>query len=170
MGSVSRVRSTGRGAAHVVAQERRELEERVREVVERVRNARLEEAEALYRDGEVVVVAREIFTRFGIAVSFSLRYTHAQGEGKRDGAKGLLTVGAVPHAAVQPLRERDALLELVDTLAHGEEALVRLADARERVEQAVGDAVDHAGRGLYRGMRDVLVHNDMLGEVRMLYQ
>lgn len=72
-------------------------------MVERVCDARLEEAEALHGDGKVVVVAREIFTRFGIAVSFSLRYTHALGNGERDGARELLTVGAVPHAAVQPL-------------------------------------------------------------------
>ena len=37
---------------------------------------------AVLGDGEVVVVPREIFTRFGIAVSFSLRYSHEQGKGK----------------------------------------------------------------------------------------
>ena len=44
-------------------------------MVERVGDARLEEAEALDRDGEVVVVAGQIFSRFGIAISFSLRDT-----------------------------------------------------------------------------------------------
>ena len=52
-------------------------------MVERVSDARLEEAEALDRDGEVVVVPSKIFTRFRVAVSFSLRYsrTHARREG-----------------------------------------------------------------------------------------
>ena len=67
-----------------MAQERRELQEGIREMIERVGDARLEEAKALHCDGEVVVVPREIFTRFGIAVSFSLRYSHEQGKGKEE--------------------------------------------------------------------------------------
>ena len=51
-------------------------------------------------------------------------------------------------------------------LAHGEEAFVRLAYARERVQQAIRDAVDHAGGLLWdRWMRDVLVHNYVLGGI-----
>ena len=63
-------------------QQRRELQEGVREVVQGVGDPRLEEAQALHSDGKVVVVAREIFTRFRVAVSFSLRYSHEQGKGK----------------------------------------------------------------------------------------
>ena len=51
-------------------------------MVQRVGDAGLQESKSLYGDGEVVVVPREIFTRFGIAVSFSLRYSHEQGKGK----------------------------------------------------------------------------------------
>ena len=67
-----------------VSLERRELEEGVREMVERISDPGLQKSQALHGDGEVVVVPREIFTRFGIAVSFSLRYSHEQGNGKEE--------------------------------------------------------------------------------------
>lgn len=44
-------------------------------MVKRVGDARFEESEALNGNSKVVVIASEIFTRFGVAVSFSLRYT-----------------------------------------------------------------------------------------------
>ena len=47
-------------------------------MVQGVGDTRLQEPKALHGNRKVMVVPREIFTRFGIAVSFSLRYLHAQ--------------------------------------------------------------------------------------------
>lgn len=79
------------------------------------------------------------------------------GEGKG------LTAGSATDAAVQPFGDDEPVLELVDPFAHGEEALVGLAHACEGVEERVGDVVNYAWRGLGpRGMRDVLMHVDVL--------
>ena len=106
-----------------MTEERRELQECVRKVVQWIGNAGFQETKTLHRDGEVMVVAREIFTRFGVAVSFSLRYSHAQ-EGKSGGR--LLTIRPVPHSVEESLGERNALFELVHMLAHCEETFVGL--------------------------------------------
>ena len=143
-------------------QERRKLQDRVREVVQRVCDPRLQETQALDGDGEVVVVARQVFTGFRAAISFSLRDQRAGTSGNG------LTVRPVAHAPPETLGEHDALLELVDALAHGQEPLVGLAHTRERVEQRVRDAVEHA-RGVLRPrrVRDVLVHVDVLRAILM---
>ena len=56
-----------------VSLERRELEESVREMVERISDPGLQKSQALHGDGEVVVVTRKVFAGFGAAISFSLR-------------------------------------------------------------------------------------------------
>ena len=129
-------------------------------MVERVSDARLEEAKALDRDSEVVVVPSEIFTRFRVAVSFSLRYSHEQ-EGESGGR--LLTVRPVPHSIEESLGECNALFELVHMLAHCEETFVGLPHLRERVQKAVRYTVNDTRRLLWHWrVRDVLVHDDML--------
>ena len=47
-------------------------------MIQGVSDPGLEEAETLYGDSKVMVVPREIFTRFGVAVSLSLRYSNAR--------------------------------------------------------------------------------------------
>jgi hypothetical protein len=49
------------------------LEESIRKVVQRISNAGLEESKSLYCNSQVVVVGSEIFSKFIIPVSFSLR-------------------------------------------------------------------------------------------------
>jgi hypothetical protein len=71
-----------------VSEKRRELEQCVREVIQRVRDARLEEPESLYGNREVMIVGREVFRRFRIAVSVSAQRARdaAQGRAHRSSA------------------------------------------------------------------------------------
>ena len=131
-------------------------------MVQRVGNPRLQESQTLHGDGEVVVVARKIFTRFRIAVSFSLRSLHAQGLTNK-----LLTVRPVAHAVEKSFRERNPFFELVDMLAHGQEALVGFAHPRERIQEAIRDTVDDSRGAFGCGrMCDMLVHDNMLREIK----
>lgn len=126
-------------------------------MVQRVCDARLQEAQPLYGDGKVVIVPREIFTRFRTAISFSLRRQPAAYH------KIIrLTIRPVAYSAPQAFGEHQAFFELVDAFAHGEEPLVGFAHAGEGVEEGVGDAVYDAGVFGVWWVRNVLVHVNVL--------
>jgi hypothetical protein len=76
-----------------------------------------------------------------------------------------LTIRPVPYAVPQPLSENDTVLELIDTLAHREEAVVRFAHAGEGVQQRIGDTVHNTSGVLWVWwVCDMLVHVHVLLE------
>ena len=83
------------------------------------------------RDGEVVIVTREVFSRRYAAISFSLRESYAKCKSRR------LTVRTVADAVPQAFAEDDALLELVHALSHGQETVVGLSSTREGVQEGI---------------------------------
>ena len=128
-------------------------------MIQRVCNPRFQESKTLNSNSEIVIVGSQIFTRFRIAISFSLRPKQMDLVGKTE----ILTTRPIPNLCVESLHRGQTFLKLVHVFSHDEKPFIWLPDPGECVEESVGEIVDQSRCWLLsRRVRYMLMHIHML--------